>query len=75
MMKLNELPVGGRGIIHRVGGTGNLRLRLLDMGLTSKTEVAVTRVAPMGDPIELTLRGYQLTIRREDAANVEVDPV
>ena len=71
-MTLNELPVGKAAVITKVGGAGALRCRLLDMGLIPKTKIVITRVAPMGDPIELRLRGYTLTIRIEDAKNIEV---
>ena len=74
-MTLDQLAVGDKAVITAVGGEGNLRLRLLDMGLIPKTEVRVTRVAPMGDPVELLLRGYALTLRLEDAAKVEVRPL
>ena len=71
-MTLNELPVGKAAVITKVGGAGALRCRLLDMGLIPKTKIVITMVAPMGDPIELRLRGYTLTIRIEDAKNIEV---
>ena len=71
-MTLNELPVGKAAVISKVGGAGALRCRLLDMGLIPKTKIVITKVAPMGDPIELRLRGYTLTIRIEDAKNIEV---
>ena len=71
-MTLNELPVGKAAVITKVGGAGALRCRLLDMGLIPKTKSVITKVAPMGDPIELRLRGYTLTIRIEDAKNIEV---
>ena len=71
-MTLNELPVGKAAVITKVGGAGALRCRLLDMGLIPKTKIVITKVAPMGDPIELRLRGYNLTIRIEDAKNIEV---
>ena len=71
-MTLNELPVGKAAVITKVGGAGVLRCRLLDMGLIPKTKIVITKVAPMGDPIELRLRGYTLTIRIEDAKNIEV---
>ena len=57
-MTLNELPVGKAAVITKVGGAGALRCRLLDMGLIPKTKIVITKVAPMGDPIELRLRGY-----------------
>lgn len=71
-MTLNELPVGKAAVITKVGGAGALRCRLLDMGLIPKTKIVITKVVPMGDPIELRLRGYTLTIRIEDAKNIEV---
>ena len=64
-MTLNDLKIGQSGIITAVGGEGALRLRLLDMGLIPKTRVRVQKVAPMGDPIQIQIRGYELTIRRE----------
>lgn len=71
-MTLDELHIGDSGVITAVGGEGALRRRLLDMGLTPKTRVTVRKMAPMGDPIELHLRGYELTIRAEDAGKIEV---
>jgi len=71
-MTLNEVAVGKTVKIIKVGGEGQLRLRLLDMGLIPQTTVTVQKVAPMGDPIEIHLRGYELTIRKEDAARIEV---
>ena len=73
-MTLDMLKVGCSGIIIHVGGEGALRRRLLDMGLTPKTRVMVRKVAPMGDPIELHLRGYELTLRLDDARNIEIEP-
>ena len=72
-MTLNEVKPGYGGVIAAVGGEGALRRRLLDMGLTPHTRVDVRKVAPMGDPIELVLRGYVLTIRGEDAAKIELE--
>jgi len=71
-MTLDELPIRTKATITKVGGEGELRCRLLDMGLIPKTEVEIIKVAPMGDPIELEIRGYSLTIRKEDAAKIEV---
>ncbi len=71
-MTLDKLPVGRTATIIKVGGSGELRLRLLDMGLIPKTRVSVIKAAPMGDPIELRVRGYELTIRKEDAAIIEI---
>ncbi len=72
-MTLNELKIGETAVITRVGGEGSLRLHLLDMGLIPRTRVTLFKVAPMGDPMELHLRGYALTLRRDDAANIEVE--
>ncbi|SDO04560.1 FeoA family protein [Acetanaerobacterium elongatum] len=72
-MTLDKLAVGKKARIVSVGGMGALRRRLLDMGLTPKTEVLVRKVAPMGDPMELHLRGYELTLRADDARNIEIE--
>ena len=74
-MTLVQLPIGTNARITTVGGKGALRRHLLDMGLTPHTTVCVRKTAPMGDPIELFLRGYQLTIRLDDAKNIEVEPL
>lgn len=71
-MTLDQIAVGKEAKIISVGGTGELRVRLLDMGLIPNTVVRVQKVAPMGDPIEIHLRGYELTIRKEDAARIDV---
>ncbi len=73
-MTLNELPIGDTGTITKVGGEGELRLRFLDMGLIPKTKVTMQKVAPMGDPIEIRIRGYELTLRVEEARWIEVKP-
>ena len=70
MLTLGDLHIGQDAIIRVVGGEGELRHHLLDMGLTPKTKVMVRKKAPLGDPIELHLRGYELTIRREDARKI-----
>jgi Fe2+ transport system protein FeoA len=72
-MTLDKLPVEQEAVITAVGGAGNLRLHLLDMGVIPHTHVTVKRVAPMGDPIEIFLRGYLLTLRLDDAKTVEVE--
>ena len=73
MSTLDSLVPGESGIIVSVGGSGALRHRLLDMGLTPGTAVRVERIAPKGDPMELYLRGYRLTLRKEDASKIEVE--
>lgn len=72
-MTLDQLPIGQRAVITAVGGAGNLRLHLLDMGVIPRTVVEVRRIAPMGDPIEIFLRGYLLTLRLDDAKTVTVE--
>ncbi len=72
-MTLDKLPIGQQSKILIVNGEGALRRRLLDMGLTPNTSVTITKVAPMGDPIQIHLRGYELTIRMDDAKKIEVE--
>ena len=74
-MTLNELEIGRSATVLTVGGEGALRRHLLDMGLTPKTTVTVRKRAPLGDPIELRLRGYELTLRLEDAKKITVAPL
>ena len=74
-MTLNELKIGGSAVIRAVGGEGALRCRLLDMGLIPRTRVTLQKAAPMGDPIEIRVRGYELTLRREDAEMIEIQEV
>lgn len=74
-MTLDMLKIGGTGKIRTVGGEGALRRRLLDMGLTPGTIIFVRKAAPMGDPIELHLGGYALTIRKEDAQKISIEEV
>ena len=72
-MTLDKLPLGQEAVITAVGGEGALRCRLLDMGLIPKTRVRVEKVAPRGDPLELRVRGYSLSLRKEDAGKIEVE--
>ncbi len=74
-MTLAQLPAGKSGVITTVGGEGALRCRLLDMGLIPRTAVTVQKVAPMGDPIQIRLRDYELTLRKEDAENIQLREV
>lgn len=71
-MTLDELKIGKTAVITAVGGEGALRLRLLDMGLIPGTAVKIIKAAPLGDPIEINVRGYSLTIRKSDAAEIEI---
>ena len=72
-MTLETLQIGKTAVIKTVGGEGELRCRLLDMGLIPKTKVTMMKVAPMGDPMEIRLRGYELTLRKEDAGKIEIE--
>ena len=72
-MTLDKCPVGKEHRITAVNGEGALRRRLLDMGITPRTVVMIRKVAPMGDPIEIHLRGYELTIRIDDAKKIEIE--
>ncbi|MFA6948330.1 MAG: FeoA family protein [Eubacteriales bacterium] len=71
-MTLDQLAPGKSAVITRVGGEGTLRLRFLDMGLIPRTTVSMEKIAPMGDPLEIRVRGYELTLRAEDARSIEI---
>ena len=73
-MTLAALKIGQKGTVLAVGGEGALRRRLLDMGITPHTKVQLRKLAPMGDPMQIRLRGYDLTLRKEDAAHIELQP-
>ena len=70
---LNELKSGEKGKITKIGGGGRIRRRLLDMGLVSGSEVEMQRVAPLGDPIEIKVKGYNLSLRKEEAASIQIE--
>ena len=72
MKTLNELKIGETARVARLHGEGAVKRRIMDMGLTKGTEVTVRKVAPLGDPIELTVRGYELSIRKSEAATIEM---
>jgi len=71
-IRLSELRPGEKGIISRVVGDKDVRRRLLDMGLTKGTEIIVVRKAPLGDPIEFLLKGYNLSLRKRECENVYI---
>ena len=73
MKTLKEVKIGESAIIKRLHGEGALKRRIMDMGLTKGTEVYVRKVAPLGDPMELTVRGYELSVRKGDAELIEVE--
>lgn len=69
---LRDAKAGQTVKVARVTGTGSLRQRILDMGLTKGTEVRIRKVAPLGDPLEITVRGYELSLRKAEAARIEL---
>ena len=71
-MNLKEVKIGQTVTVKRLNGEGALKRRIMDMGITKGVEVFVRKVAPLGDPIEVTVRGYELSIRKADAENIEV---
>ena len=73
MKTLKEVKIGESVTIKRLHGEGALKRRIMDMGLTKGTEVYGRKVAPLGDPMELTVRGYELSVRKSDAENIEVE--
>ena len=75
MTTLRDVKVGESATVAKLTGAGALKRRIMDMGLTKGTRVHVRKVAPLGDPLELTVRGYELSIRKDEAASVEVSEV
>lgn len=73
MKTLKEVEVGKSCVVKKLHGEGAVKRRIMDMGVTKGVEVYVRKVAPLGDPIEVTVRGYELSIRKEDAQMVEVE--
>ncbi len=73
MKTLRETKIGGTARVVKVHGEGAVRRRIMDMGITRGVEIKITKVAPLGDPLEVTVRGYELSLRKEDAARIEVE--
>ena len=73
MKTLRQVPVGGKAKVVKLYGEGAVKRRIMDMGITKGVEVRVRKVAPLGDPIELTVRGYELSLRLSDAETIEVE--
>ena len=73
MGSLREIPVGGTARVIRIHGEGAVKRRIMDMGITRGVEIRVRKVAPLGDPIEITVRGYELSLRKADAESIEVE--
>lgn len=75
MKTLKEVKVGDRVKVTRLYGEGAVRRRIMDMGITKGVEIYVRRVAPLGDPVEIRVRGYELSIRRADAEIIEIEDI
>lgn len=73
MKTLKEVAVGGQAIVRKLHGEGAVKRRIMDMGLTKGTPVQIRKVAPLGDPLEVTVRNYELSIRKADAELIEVE--
>ena len=73
MKTLRDIPVGGDAVVVRLAGQGALKRRIMDLGITKGASVHVRKVAPLGDPIEVTVRGYELSLRKDEAENVIVE--
>ena len=74
LMTLNDVEIGGTCTVTRLNDEGEIRRRIMDMGITKGATITVRKIAPLGDPIDITVRGYHLSLRRSDAANIEVVP-
>jgi ferrous iron transport protein A len=73
MNNLREVPVGGKARVVKIHGEGAVKRRIMDMGITKGVEIFVRKVAPLGDPMEITVRGYELSLRKADAESIEVE--
>ena len=73
LKSLEEFKIGEKGVIKSVGGEGKIRRRLFDMGVTPSAEVILRKKAPLGDPLEITIRGYELSLRKSEAAYVMLE--
>ena len=75
MFKLSEMNVGETGQIKKINCSGHIRKRLFDMGVTPNSMVFLRKKAPLGDPLEITIRGYELTLRKDEAALIDIELV
>ncbi len=73
MKTLKDLKVGQRGRVVKLHGQGAVKRRIMDMGITKGVEVLIRKVAPLGDPVEINVRGYELSLRKEDAEMIEIE--
>ena len=75
MLTLKESVVGKRYIVQNIHGSGPLKRRIMDMGITKNSELYIRKVAPLGDPVQISIRGYELSLRKEDAECVEIEMI
>lgn len=73
MKTLKDVPIGGKAKVIKLYGEGPIKRRIMDMGITKGVKIRVIKTAPLGDPIEITVRGYELSLRKEDAEKIEVE--
>ena len=73
MKTLKDIPIGGKAKVVKLYGEGPIKKRIMDMGITKGVVIRIIKTAPLGDPIELTVRGYELSLRKEDAEKIEVE--
>ena len=73
-MTLRDVKIGDTVTVKKINGVGPIKRRIMDMGITKGIDIYVRKVAPLGDPIEITVRGYELSIRKEDAEKIDVEP-
>ncbi len=74
-MTLDQLEIGKSAIVKKVGGIEEIRLRFLDMGIIPHTKVTMMKAAPLGDPVEIRLRNYELTLRKQECADIEIEEI
>lgn len=75
MSKLRDVPVGSTVVVTKIDGVGPVKKRIMDMGITKGTNIFIRKVAPLGDPVEITVRGYELSLRKADADIIDVATV
>ncbi len=73
MKNLKDVPIGSKARVVKIHGEGAVKRRIMDMGITKGVEILVRKVAPLGDPVEINVRGYELSLRKADAENIEVE--
>ena len=74
-MTLKDLKPGQSAVVKKLTGEGAVKRRIMDMGITKNAEIYIRKVAPLGDPVQISIRGYELSLRKEDAECVEIEPI